>query len=71
MSAAIAYILFAVSSGAMPDMTALAAFDSREACSAAATQITAALSTGEDGKMMFCIASDSLDEMAKKNMPQG
>jgi hypothetical protein len=69
MTAAIAYILFAVTSNAMPDLTALAAFDTRDACQAAAGMIADALAKGEDGKHLICIASDSLDEMAKKNLP--
>ena len=65
--AAIAFILFAVSSGNSPDLTSLALYPTAQACNAAATKINGALSGGEDGKLVVCFSSDSLTEMAKKN----
>jgi hypothetical protein len=64
---AIAFILFVTSNSAMPDLTALAVYATKEACEAAAEQVKSALKTGEDGKPVFCISSDSLTEMAQKN----
>ncbi|MBI4923302.1 MAG: hypothetical protein HY834_16290 [Devosia nanyangense] len=65
--AVIAYFLFAVSGGAMPDMTALAAFDSQAACQAAAASVTEALSGGEDGNVIVCVSADSLKKLAEDN----
>jgi hypothetical protein len=64
---AIAFILFAISSGNSPDLTSLAVYPTAAACDAAAAQIKDALSSGEDGKLVVCFSSDSLTEMAKKN----
>lgn len=67
MTAAIAFFLFVVSGSDMPDMTALAGYETAEACGAAADQVREALNSGEDGKLILCIAADSLHEMAQKN----
>jgi hypothetical protein len=65
---AIAFILFAVTSNSAPVLFPLAAFESKEACVVARDAVSAAIAKGEDGKMLICVASDSLEEMAKKNM---
>jgi hypothetical protein len=50
-NAAIIFILYVVSSGAnLPDFTALASFQSQEACAAAAKQVNSALSPGQYAK---------------------
>ncbi|MEO9228305.1 MAG: hypothetical protein ABI216_05025 [Devosia sp.] len=67
MTAAMAFILFVVSSGNLPDFTALAAFETQAACDAAATSVNAALSSGQDTKHALCLTAESLTEMAKKN----
>ena len=67
-AAAIVYFLFALSTGdTPPDMTALAQYDTRAACNAAAQQVMDALETGKDGRLMLCVASDTLRDLAKKN----
>ena len=66
--AAIAFILFAATSHAAPVLFPLAAYESKEACVAARDAVTAAIAKGEDSKMLICIASSSLEEMAKKNL---
>ena len=66
--AAIVYLLFAISIGPMPpDLTALAQFDSKEACDAAAAPIQDALSKGTNAKMLLCVSSDSLKDLVRKN----
>ena len=69
--AAVAYILFVISTGNLPDMTALASYETADACKAAAATITAALASGSDGKLVACISTDSLSEMAQKNGVSG
>ena len=67
-AATIIFILYVVSGGAnLPDFTALAAFQSKEACQAAAEQVSKALSSGQDQKTPVCLSSDSLNELASKN----
>ncbi|MGN6685028.1 MAG: hypothetical protein ACTHKD_13545 [Devosia sp.] len=67
-NAAIIFILYVVSSGAnLPDFTALASFQSQEACAAAAKQVNSALSPGQYAKTALCLSSDSLNELADKN----
>ena len=66
--APIIFILYVVSSGAnLPDFTALASFQSQEACAAAAKQVNSALSPGQYAKTALCLSSDSLNELADKN----
>ena len=65
--AAIAFLLYVVSAGSVPDLTALAAFDTKAACDAAAASVTAALSGGQEPKVALCLSSDSLDALAKSN----
>jgi hypothetical protein len=67
MSAAIAYLLFAISSASAPDLNALAAYPTREACVAALGKINDALAGGESGVHLACISSDSLEELGRKN----
>ena len=67
-NAAIIFILYVVSSGAnLPNFTALASFQSQEACAAAAKQVNSALSPGQYAKTALCLSSDSLNELADKN----
>jgi hypothetical protein len=67
-NAAIIFILYVVSSGAnLPDFTALASFQSQQACAAAAKQVNSALSPGQYAKTALCLSSDSLNELADKN----
>ncbi|HVX73552.1 MAG TPA: hypothetical protein VHB19_12150 [Devosia sp.] len=67
-NAAIIFILYVVSSGAnLPDFTALASFQSQEACAAAAKQVNSALSPGQYAKTALCLSSDSINELADKN----
>ena len=66
--AAIAYLLFAISTGAAPpDLTALAQFETREACETAAATISDALANTQDPRMMLCVSSDSLKALAREN----
>jgi hypothetical protein len=65
--AAIVYILFVISTGNVPDFTALAVFQSEAACRDAAKQINSALSPGQYAKTALCLTSDSLNELADKN----
>ena len=67
MNAAIIYILYAISTGNLPDFTALAAFTTPEACKAAAADATKAIGPGQYQKTMLCLSSDSLNELADKN----
>jgi hypothetical protein len=67
MTAAIIYILYAVSTGNLPDFTALAAFTTPEACQSAAAEVNKAVGSGEYKKTMLCLTSDSLNELADKN----
>ncbi len=67
-NAAIIFVLYVVSSGAnLPDFTALASFQSQEACAAAAKQVNSALSPGQYAKTALCLSSDSINELADKN----
>ena len=67
-AATVIFILYVVSTGAsLPDFTALAAFQSKEACQSAATDLTKALSSGQEQKTPVCISSDSLNDLASKN----
>lgn len=66
--AAVVYLLFALSTGsAPPDLTALAQYDTKDACDAAAKQVTDALMSGTDGRIVLCVASDTLRDLARKN----
>jgi hypothetical protein len=65
--AAAIFILFAVSAGNSPDLTALAVYSSQEACQTAAKAVSQALETGEDGKHVMCISAESLEAMGKAN----
>jgi hypothetical protein len=67
MNAAVIYILYAVSTGNLPDFTALAAFTTPEACQSAAADLNKALGAGEYKKTVLCLTSDSLNELADKN----
>lgn len=67
MSAAVVYILYVISSGNLPDFTALAAFQTQAACLDAAKQVNSALSPGQYAKTALCLTSDSLNELADKN----
>lgn len=67
MSAAVAYLLFAIAAGNSPDLVALATYPTEAACQAAAATIKDALATGTDGKLVMCIGSDSLSQLAQKN----
>ena len=71
MAAAMAFILYVVSSGGLPDLTALAAFPSQATCQAAADKVNAAVASGQDAKIALCFSADSLDELAKKNNVPG
>ena len=68
MAAAMAFILFVVSSGGLPDLTALASFPSQETCQAAADKVNAALASGQDPRMALCFSADSLSALAKNNV---
>ena len=65
--AAIAFILFVVSGNAAPDLTALAAYPTKEACETAALSVSDTLSKGEDGKKVVCLSTDSLNALASAN----
>ncbi len=68
MTAAVVYILFAISIGsAPPDFTALATYESKEAYDAAAAQISEAIAKGSDGKVLLCVTPDSLKELLRTN----
>jgi len=70
--AAIVFVLFAISTGsAPPDMTALADFQTKQECDAAASTIQGALAKGDEPKMLLCVSSDSLKDLAKKNGMMG
>ena len=67
-NAAVIFILYVVSNGAnLPDFTALASFQSQQACVAAAKAVNSALSSGQHPKTALCLSSDSLNELADKN----
>lgn len=67
-NAAMIFILYVVSGGsALPDFTALAAFQSQAACAAAAKQVNEALSPGDERKTALCLSSDSLNQLADAN----
>jgi hypothetical protein len=66
-AATVIFILYAVSGGNLPDFTALAAFQSKAACVSAAADVTKALGSGQYAKMLVCLSSDSLNEIASKN----
>ena len=67
MSAAALFILFVVSSGTLPDFTALASYETAEACSTAAKAVNTALEAGQDAKLAVCFSADSLHAMATSN----
>lgn len=67
MNTAIIYILYAVSTGNLPDFTALAAFTTPEACQSAAADVNKAIGAGEYKTTVLCLTSDSLNELADKN----
>ena len=71
MSAAVLFILFVVSTGNLPDFTALAAFQTQAACEAAAADVNKAISSGQYPKTALCLTSDSLNELADKNNISG
>jgi acetylglutamate kinase len=64
---ATAYLLFAISSGQLPVLTGLAAYESKEACEAAAATVTAALASDDSAEKIVCISADSLTELGKTN----
>ena len=67
-NAAVIFILYVVSNGAnLPDFTALASFQSQQACVAAAKAVNSALSSGQYPKTALCLSSDSLNELADRN----
>jgi hypothetical protein len=67
-NAAIIFILYVISSGSnLPDFTALASFQSQDACVAAAKAVNSTLSSGQFAKTALCLSSDSLNELADKN----
>ena len=71
MTAAVIYILFVVSTGNLPDFTALAAFQTEDACKAESNDVNKALSSGQYPKTALCLTSDSLNELADKNNVSG
>jgi hypothetical protein len=64
---ATAYLLFALSAGNMPVLSALAAFPSEEACKKASAAVEAALSAGDEPQKVACISSASLQELGTVN----
>jgi len=71
MTAAIAYLLLAISSASVPDLDGLAAFPTRDACMAALGKVNDALQTGENGVHLVCVSSDWLQDLARKNDVSG
>lgn len=67
MTAAVVFILYLVSGGNLPDFTAVAAFQTKEACQSAAADVSKAIGSGEYAKTPICLSSDSLNELAQKN----
>jgi hypothetical protein len=53
--------------GNLPDLTALGAFQSKEACVSAAHDVEKALGSGEYPKTLVCLGSDSLNKIASDN----
>ncbi|MEO6013498.1 MAG: hypothetical protein ABIQ30_07945 [Devosia sp.] len=64
---ATAYLLFAISGGQLPVLTALAAYESKEACETAAATIAATLANDENAGKIACISTESLNELGKAN----
>jgi hypothetical protein len=62
MSAAAIFFLFAVS-GEMPNLTALASYETAAECKAAEARITETL--GESGVKLMCISTDKQTDMAE------
>ncbi len=71
VNAAVVFILYLVSSGNLPDFTAVAAFPSQAACQSAAEALKQAISTGQDQKLPVCFSMESLSELAQKNGVSG
>jgi hypothetical protein len=71
VSAAIVYLLFAISGGNAPDLSALASYPSQPACRAALETVGGALAEGDNGVHLLCIASDSLEELGQKSGASG
>ena len=71
MTSAVIFILYLVSGGNLPDFTAVAAFQTKEACTSAAAAVTKDLGSGEYQKTLVCLSSDSLNELAQKNDVSG
>ena len=67
MAAAVIYILYVVSTGNLPDLTALGAFQTKEACQSAAQAMNKDLGAGEYTKHVLCLNSDTLNEIASQN----
>ena len=67
VNAAVVFILYLVSSGNLPDFTAVAAFQTQAACQSAAADVSKAIGSGQYQKTPVCISSDSLNDLAKKN----
>jgi hypothetical protein len=66
-AAAVIYILYAVSTGNLPDLIALGAFQTQAACQSAAQAVNKDLGAGEYPKHVLCLSSDTLNEIASKN----
>ena len=65
--AMIAYILFVVSAGEMPQLTALAAYADEASCVAARDAITSTLEGSTEPQPLQCISVDSLGALAEAN----
>ena len=64
---AAAYLLFVISNSGMPALTALAAYETKAACDAAAETVNKALSSGGEPQKVVCISADSLEALGKAN----
>lgn len=67
MTAAVIFTLYAISSGDLPDFTALGAFQSKQACVSAAQEVEKALGSEEHPRMLLCVSSESLSKLATEN----
>jgi hypothetical protein len=64
---ATAYLLFIVTKGELPGLTAIGTYPDSASCREAATQITEILKSGGFDQAIVCITQQSLEDLAKSN----
>jgi hypothetical protein len=65
------YLLFIITKGDLPALTAIGTYQDSDSCRAAATQITETLKGGGFRDAVVCISQESLEALAKANDLEG